>query len=80
VAIELCLFDLDNTLLRTSDLEELRGGHVRDTSDAYTQRLVQAYGAQADRLVYSPPQLARLRAQFVDVRWGVFTRSPRHYA
>lgn len=80
MAIELCLFDLDNTLLRTDDLAHLRGAHVGDTSAAYTAQIVQAFNAREDRLIYTPEHLAGLKAQFANVRFGVFTRSPRHYA
>jgi len=45
MAIELCLFDLDNTLLRTSDLEDFRGReNLGNTSAVYTRRLLAAFG------------------------------------
>lgn len=82
VTIELCLFDLDNTLLRTDDLEtQFRGqGNVSNTSDQYTNALASAFGGRSDRHLYTPSQLSALRLKFPSVRWGVFTRSPRHYA
>ncbi len=80
MAIELCMFDLDNTLLRTSDLDGFRGGgNVGNTGAEYTRRLQAAFGVHGDRLLYTPGQLADLRAQFPRMRWGVFTRAPRHY-
>ena len=81
MSIQLCLFDLDNTLLRTSDLEGFRGReNVNNTSNEYTRGLVAAFGRREDRLLYTPEQLAGLQAEFPDMRWGVFTRAPRHYA
>lgn len=81
VTIELCLFDLDNTLLKTSDLEGFRGrGNVNNTSHEYTRGLLAAFNRRDDRLLYTPEQLADLQDEFLDMRWGVFTRAPRHYA
>ncbi|MFC7459213.1 HAD hydrolase-like protein [Hydrogenophaga defluvii] len=83
MAIELCLFDLDNTLLRTSDLEPFRGrDNVGVTSAVYTQKLREAaFGPNASkRHLYTAEQLIALRTRFPGMRWGVFTRSPRHYA
>lgn len=83
MGIGLCLFDLDNTLLRTTDLEAFRGrGNVGVTSADYTKRLIDAaFGPRApDRHLYTQAQLATLRGQHPGMRWGVFTRSPRHYA
>ena len=81
MSIQLCLFDLDNTLLRTSDLEVFRGReNVNNTSREYTRGLLREYDRRGDRLLYTPEQLADLQDEFPDMRWGVFTRAPRHYA
>lgn len=81
MSIRLCLFDLDNTLLRTNDLEEYRGqANVNNTSRNYTHGLMAAFDRRDDRLLYTPEQLADLQEDFSDMRWGVFTRAPRHYA
>lgn len=83
MSIELCLFDLDNTLLDTRDLEPFRGReNVGVTSAMYTQKMLKAaFGAEArQRYLYNPEELIALRGQFPKMRWGVFTRSPRHYA
>ena len=83
MGIGLCLFDLDNTLLRTTDLEPFRGrDNVGVTSADYTRRLIDAaFGPRAPaRHLYTQAQLTALRDQYPGVRWGVFTRSPRHYA
>lgn len=81
--IELCLFDLDDTLLRTSDLERFRGqANVgRGLDDlAYQVELVMALGDVAERMIYSWDALVALRARHPNIKWGVFTRSPRAYA
>lgn len=81
MSIQLCLFDLDNTLLRTDDLDEFRGReNVNNTSREYTRRLLREYDRRDDRLLYTPQQLAGLQDKFPDMRWGIFTRAPRHYA
>lgn len=83
MTVRLCLFDLDNTLLRTSDLENFRGGkNVGVTSPDYSQHLLKAaFGTNAPaRHIYTPEQLVALKDKFPEVQWGVFTRSPRHYA
>lgn len=81
MSIQLCLFDLDNTLLRTSGLEGFRGReNVNNTRREYTRGLLHEYDLRDDRLLYTPEQLADLQDEFPDMRWGVFTRAPRHYA
>lgn len=81
--IRLCLFDLDNTLLRTDDLERWRGGpNVGREDSAYIRGLTAAYNRRSsrDRFVYTRQRLARLRLRFPSIKWGVVTRSPRTYA
>ena len=80
--IKLCLFDLDDTLVRTEDLEAFRGQtNVGDQSQGYSRRLLDVYMSRgASRLLYTPLHLAELRRLFPAMKWGVFTRSPRHYA
>lgn len=86
---ELCLFDLDGTLLRTADLAAFRGRqHVEQPgdipgytmSDAYHEELVKTLRARADRHIYAREQLEALRKAYPDLRLGVLTSSPRHYA
>ncbi|WP_416057820.1 HAD-IA family hydrolase [Stenotrophomonas maltophilia] len=81
MSIRLCLFDLDNTLLRTDDLEVFRGReNVNRTSRDYTRALLREYRSRDDRLLYTPEQLEHLQEEFPRMCWGVFTRAPRHYA
>lgn len=81
MAIKLCLFDLDNTLLETSDLENFRGAaNLRNTTPAYTKALLEAFNENPFRELYSLKELQALRTRFPQMKWGVFTRAPRHYA
>jgi len=79
--IRLCLFDLDNTLLRTPDLDGFRGqANVGRYGIAYRQQLAQEFDADARRHLYTPANLDRLRRELPEMKWGVFTRAPRTYA
>lgn len=79
--VELILFDLDDTLLRTADLEPYRGrDFLNRQSPEYIQRLSAQFRALPGRVMYSEQQLQALQLRFPGVRLGVFTRSPRHYA
>jgi beta-phosphoglucomutase-like phosphatase (HAD superfamily) len=77
---ELCLFDLDDTLVRTSDLDEVRRAGKNDNSAGYLARLTEALGKVAPRLIYAESLLDEIRAANPGMRLGVFTRSPRSYA
>jgi HAD superfamily hydrolase (TIGR01509 family) len=77
---KLCLFDLDDTLVRTDDLDEIRSlGKGNDTKD-YRTKVAQAFHSRKNREVYSEEQLDQIRNEFPDIKLGVFTRSPRAYA
>lgn len=83
MVIELCLFDLDDTLLRTTDLEPFRGqANVgrRPVEVVYPAKLATAFGDPNSRAIYLPAHHAALRAAHRRMKWGVFTRSPRLYA
>lgn len=76
---ELCLFDLDDTLIRTSDFKDIREKCVHNQSPESLKQIVAQLG-KGDRLIYSQTDLLRIRAAFPDLKLGVFTRSPRCYA
>ncbi|EPF65935.1 HAD hydrolase-like protein [Pseudomonas syringae] len=79
--VDLILFDLDDTLLRTGDLEGFRGREfLNRQSLAYVQRLRAQFGTLPNRIVYSEARLLALQVRYERVQLGVFTRSPRHYA
>lgn len=87
--IKLCLFDLDQTLVHTDDLEEIRIAAKNKHDDpAYVAQLSQLFKKtrrnlilrNVPRNIYSADQLTQLRNQFPALKLGVFTRSPRLYA
>ncbi|GFZ62842.1 HAD family hydrolase [Pseudomonas amygdali] len=82
MAVQLLIFDLDDTLIRTGDLEQrFRGGRFLGRQpQQYVDDLRAAYSQNPGRVVYSAFDLTMLRARYLGVRIGVFTRSPRHYA
>ena len=76
--IRLCLFDLDQTLVDTDDLKELReAGKHRD--DAGYADEVRAAFRTRDRVLISGLALDLAKLNNMDLRFGVFTRSPRRY-
>lgn len=77
---ELCLFDLDDTLIRTGDLKNIREAGKNDNSDAYKSNLLQAYRTMNNRVIYSDDLLQFVQKKFPNTKFGVFTRSPRSYA
>lgn len=78
--INLCLFDLDQTLLRTDHLEDLRGTNYVDmTCPIYVDALKNQISYINDPYIYTTEHLATLRNRFTNVQWGVFTRAPRQY-
>jgi phosphoglycolate phosphatase-like HAD superfamily hydrolase len=81
MTIRLCLFDLDDTLVMTSDLAQFRGAeNVNNTSAIYKGAIENAFSAYPDRHMYTPAILNKLRASHPETKWGVFTRAPRVYA
>ena len=76
--IRLCIFDLDQTLVDTDDLKELReAGKHRD--DAGYADEVRAAFRTRDRVLISGLALNLAKLNNMDLRFGVFTRSPRRY-
>lgn len=77
---KLCLFDLDETLIKTSDLEDIRLAGKNNSSPEYLKRLEPAIGNVTARLIYTEELLNKVRASSAGMKLGVFTRSPRSYA
>ena len=79
--IGLLLFDLDDTLIRSEDLDCFRGRQfLGPQSEDYRRQLAAAFQADPWRIVYSEAGLLALQQRHPGVRLGVFTRSPRQYA
>ena len=78
---EICLFDLDDTLVRTEDLKEVREACVGSAAGSKPVNALQAALAeQQDRRIYSLEMLRAIRKEFPELKLGIFTRSPRSYA
>lgn len=74
---KICLFDLDNTLVRTEDLKDVREAckNHRDT------KAVRAtLNERRDRHLYGREAIRNIRREYPEMKLGVFTRSPRIYA
>ena len=82
MAVQLLIFDLDDTLIRTGDLEQRFRGQqfLGRQSQQYVDDLRAAYNLNPSRVIYSAFTVIILRARYTGVRIGVFTRSPKHYA
>lgn len=75
-----CLFDLDDTLLHTADLDTIRPAGKANNDPAYVALVVAELNKDPLRHIYSLAALQQIRASFPDMKIGVFTRSPRSYA
>lgn len=76
--VRLCLFDLDQTLVDSHDIEELRVAGVHRADPAYVGEVQSAFRAR-DRRIVDEAFLLDLRQRFPDMKLGIFTRSPRRY-
>lgn len=76
--IQLCLFDLDQTLVDTEDMKELReaGKHRQD---AHYAGEVRAAFRTRHRNLIDETTLTALRSGIQGLKLGIFTRSPRRY-
>ena len=77
---KLCLFDLDDTLLRTADLKIIREAGKNINTAEYLLQLKNDIGDINKRRVYPQAVLQQIRTQIKDIKLGVFTRAPRSYA
>lgn len=76
---ELCMMDLDDTLVRTEDLREVREACKNNAEPARLQAVHDGLIARGDRHIYSLALLQQIRAKHPALKMGVFTRSPRSY-
>lgn len=81
MSMELVLFDLDDTLVRTTDLERFRGAaNAERQPPNYVAELTRAFLGGFSRHYYARSHLDELRRQTPAIKIGVFTRAPRVYA
>lgn len=76
--IRLCLFDLDQTLVDTADLQMLRESGVHRNDAAYKGEVQVAFRSR-NRHIINEVTLLTLALTNPDMKIGVFTRSPRRY-
>ena len=77
---KICLFDLDDTLVRTEDLKGVREACKNNADAKNINVLNAALAGQQGRHIYSLEMLRNIRKEFPELKLGVFTRSPRSYA
>lgn len=77
---KICLFDLDDTLVRTEDLKEVREACKNNTDAAKICAVNAGLAAAPERHIYSLDMLESIRKSHPEMKLGVFTRSPSSYA
>ncbi len=80
LVFDVCLFDLDQTLICSNDMTEVRESGKNRTDTEYVKLVQKAYGKAPERHIYSEKLLQDIRVKFPKIKIGVFTRSPRSYA
>ena len=76
--IRLCLFDLDQTLVDTDDMKELREAGKHRNDAAYAGEVRAAFTSR-DRELLDFLALTLLQLNHPEMKMGIFTRSPRRY-
>ncbi|WP_165570850.1 NIF family HAD-type phosphatase [Comamonas thiooxydans] len=74
------MFDLDNTLVKTDDLKEVREASKNNYDPGHLAHLNALIRLNPLRRIYEQHFLKKLRAYFPQLKLGVFTRAPRSYA
>lgn len=74
----LCLFDLDDTLVRSSDLSDLREEGLRNHTENYRQA-VRHHFADGQRTLISQERLYGLFILFPHLRFGIVSKAPRFW-
>lgn len=74
----MCLFDLDQTLVDTDDMKDLREAGKDRSDAAYRDEVIAALNSR-DRELFDFLALMLLQLNNKDMKIGIFTRSPRRY-
>ena len=74
----LCLFDLDDTLVRSSDLSDLCEAGLRNHFDNYRQAVRRCF-ADGRRTLIGSNHLSTLKRHFPNLRFGIVSRAPRFW-
>ena len=77
--MDLCLFDLDQTLVQTDDLIALRESAKDGGEGLFLAKLQAALANGGDRRIYSREVLDEIRGTYPQMKLGIFTRAPRDY-
>lgn len=76
---KLIIFDLDETLLHTEDLERFRGyGNTGNLPDGYRENLTHA-ASRINRMLINQDCISRIQSIHNGAHIGIFTTSPRTY-
>lgn len=78
--LKVCIFDLDNTLIKTDDLEKIRleGKNLSNHND-YIRRLTEQFHRQSSRLIISVNHLNSIRTSLPNVKICIFSNAPKIY-
>lgn len=76
--IRLCLFDLDQTLVDTDDMQALREAGVHRNDAAYASEVRASFQSRSRNLI-DETTLIQMQLNTPGLKFGVFTRSPRRY-
>ncbi|MGG7888558.1 HAD-IA family hydrolase [Klebsiella pneumoniae] len=76
---ELCIFDLDNTLIHTDDLKEIRESLANNDDEGILDDLSEALEEDVDRIIYSQDLIQEIISRHPNIFLIIFTRSPRSY-
>ncbi|RYH25567.1 MAG: HAD family hydrolase, partial [Alcaligenaceae bacterium] len=76
----ICLFDLDDTLVRTEDLKDVREACKNNADTGRISAVKASLAATHGRHIYGLNVLESIRKSHPEMKLGIFTRSPRSYA
>ena len=77
---KICMFDLDDTLVRTDDLKDVREACKNNEGRESLKAVKVALTERQGRHIYSLELLRNIRKKYPELKLGIFTRSPRSYA
>lgn len=77
---DLCMFDLDDTLVRTDDMTAVREACKNSVDPDRVQAVQAQLPTRANRHIYGSGLLQQIRKAHPNLKLGVFTRAPRSYA
>jgi FMN phosphatase YigB (HAD superfamily) len=76
---KISLFDLDDTLVRTEDLKDVREACKNNENETNLKAVQVGLASQEGRHIYGSDILHKIRQEHPQLKLGVFSRSPRSY-